>query len=607
MPIIAALILTELIIQAIKTKSPLYVALMDARKAFDIVWHLGLMREMHKFGLTGDNWLFFKRWYENLKSKIKWKGLLSNSIEEQQGVRQGGIWSPTAYKIFINSLLQTFERNQLGACIGPIYCGIPTVADDVALISTDPYELQTMLNVQADHANKLRYLLSEQKSTILVYNDKLPKSWSLNGKSVTLSESAVHLGIDRNITKNAGVKEVVNKRRIPIEGEIHKKILKTFGNIIRNDKSVEREIAFRQLAMKDEKSGSWFTKLHNLTVIYGLPSPYDIIENPPSKISWNRLVNNCINNHFLQNLKKEAKEKSSLKYINFNDSNIGTVHNIWKSSGTDPYSINMAAIKVKIATGIMILQYQRSRFSKNCISAICPLCNIEPEDMTHFILKCEKLSSIRNRFMQELKSLLVDCNKPPLLIQELFDDKENLLHLIIDCTSYHFLTYKEQVRIETLTRGEDDDFIMAKYFSKKVLTHATEDEQKEFIVNSMKNLREKKLNRLSNGQENELTNKDATVEKSKDEHKFIEHHSNAANAKDTDGDVREDYATSAKDKVVLGETTQENEDIITILDGPKHNLLTKLVSIEEIHKQWLQVDTERLEVDKRRLEVEKLR
>ncbi|CAG2198388.1 unnamed protein product [Mytilus edulis] len=259
MPIIAALILTELIIQAIKTKSPLYVALMGARKAFGIVWHLGLMREMNKFGLTGGNWLVFKRWYENLKSKIKWKWLLSNSIEEQQDVRQGGIWSPTAYKIFINSLLQTFERNQLGACIGPIYCGIPTVADDV------------------------------------------------------------------------------------------------------------------QLAMKDEKSGSWFTKLHNLIVIYGLPLPYYIIENPPSKISWNRHVNNCINNHFLQNLKKEAKEKSSLKYINFNDSNIGTVHNIWKSSGTDPYSINMAAIKVKIATGIMILQYQRSRFSKKLYLSKLPI------------------------------------------------------------------------------------------------------------------------------------------------------------------------------------------------------------------------------------------
>ncbi|CAC5392356.1 unnamed protein product [Mytilus coruscus] len=190
---------------------------MDARKAFDIVWHLGLMREMHTFDLNGNYWSFLKKWYENLISKIKWKGLLSKSIEERQGVRQGGIRSPTAYKIFINSLLQTFERNQLGVCIGPIYCGIPTVADDAVLISTD--ELQTMLNVQADHANKLRYLF----------------------------------------------------RRIPIEGEIHKKILKTFGNIIRNDKSVEREIAFRQLPMKNEKSGSWFTKLHNLTETYGLP------------------------------------------------------------------------------------------------------------------------------------------------------------------------------------------------------------------------------------------------------------------------------------------------------------------------------------------------
>ncbi|CAC5362557.1 CAPZA [Mytilus coruscus] len=109
----------------------------------------------------------------------------------------------------IKHFTKTFNLNQLGACIGPIYFGIPTVADDVALISTDPYELQTMLNVQTDHANKLKYILSEQKSTILVYNDKLPKSWSLNGKSVTLSESAVHLGIERNITKNTGVKEVV--------------------------------------------------------------------------------------------------------------------------------------------------------------------------------------------------------------------------------------------------------------------------------------------------------------------------------------------------------------------------------------------------------------
>jgi hypothetical protein len=54
----------------------------------------------------------------------------------------------TAYKISINSLLDTLERNQLGAYLGTHYCGTPTVADDVTLISNDPYELQSMLDRQ---------------------------------------------------------------------------------------------------------------------------------------------------------------------------------------------------------------------------------------------------------------------------------------------------------------------------------------------------------------------------------------------------------------------------------------------------------------------------
>jgi hypothetical protein len=63
-------------------------------------------------------------------------------------VRQDGIWSPTAYTIFINSLLNSIQHKQLGVYIGTNYCGIPTVADDVTLISHDPMELQIMLNVK---------------------------------------------------------------------------------------------------------------------------------------------------------------------------------------------------------------------------------------------------------------------------------------------------------------------------------------------------------------------------------------------------------------------------------------------------------------------------
>jgi hypothetical protein len=34
---------------------------------------------------------------------------------------------------------------------------------------------------------------------------------------------------------------------IPVNGELHKRLLKTFGNIIRKDNSIEKDIALRQL------------------------------------------------------------------------------------------------------------------------------------------------------------------------------------------------------------------------------------------------------------------------------------------------------------------------------------------------------------------------
>jgi hypothetical protein len=103
-PTIAALIVTELFTEAIENNKSIFIALTDAQKAFDIVWHDGLFREIFKANITGNNWLLFKECYNNMQTKIKWQGQYSRTLHERQGVRQGGVWSPAAYKIFINSL-----------------------------------------------------------------------------------------------------------------------------------------------------------------------------------------------------------------------------------------------------------------------------------------------------------------------------------------------------------------------------------------------------------------------------------------------------------------------------------------------------------------------
>jgi hypothetical protein len=43
---------------------------------------------------------------------------------------------------------------------------------------------------------------------------------------------------------------------IPVIGELHKRMLKSFGNIIRKDNSIETDIALRQLALKGQNSDS---------------------------------------------------------------------------------------------------------------------------------------------------------------------------------------------------------------------------------------------------------------------------------------------------------------------------------------------------------------
>jgi hypothetical protein len=60
---------------------------------------------------------------------------------------------------------------------------------------------------------------------------------------------------------------------IPVNGELHKRLLKTFGNIIRKDNSIEKDIA-----LKGQNSDSWKKSQKS-----SLNSLHDLIVNPPTK------------------------------------------------------------------------------------------------------------------------------------------------------------------------------------------------------------------------------------------------------------------------------------------------------------------------------------
>jgi len=69
----------------------------------------------------------------------------------------------------------------------------------------------------------------------------------------------------------------------PIQATINKCMLSLFGQIIRDQNSMENKIAYRQIAIYNLNSKSWFSKVKMILMKYGLPEAFHLLQNPPRK------------------------------------------------------------------------------------------------------------------------------------------------------------------------------------------------------------------------------------------------------------------------------------------------------------------------------------
>ena len=105
---------------------------------------------------------------------------------------------------------------------------------------------------------------------------------------------------------------------LPIEGIIHKRALVFYGSLCRlPESSTEKQLARRQLAVKDHHSNSCYVAVRKILVKYNLPSCWDLLDNPPppKKENWRRMVNKQVNEHWVSLIKQTAELYSSLKYL----------------------------------------------------------------------------------------------------------------------------------------------------------------------------------------------------------------------------------------------------------------------------------------------------
>ena len=112
------------------------VVFCDISKAFDRVWHRGLLFKLRSIGISGDLIDWFSNYLDNRQQRVCIKGFCSSWKKVPAGVPQGSILGPTLFLIYINDLVQNIDSN------------IRLFADDTSLyvIVEDPMSSATQLN-----------------------------------------------------------------------------------------------------------------------------------------------------------------------------------------------------------------------------------------------------------------------------------------------------------------------------------------------------------------------------------------------------------------------------------------------------------------------------
>ena len=154
---------------ALDNKKEVRVVFCDISKAFDRVWHEGLLHKLKKIGISGIVLDWFQSYLSNRKQRVVINGECSNWGKIRAGVPQGSILEPLLFLIYINDITEVVNSE------------IRLYADDTTLYITvdNPDSAAASLNEDLENmslwANKWLITFSPRKTKSMTLSLKLNK------------------------------------------------------------------------------------------------------------------------------------------------------------------------------------------------------------------------------------------------------------------------------------------------------------------------------------------------------------------------------------------------------------------------------------------------
>ncbi len=191
----------------------------DIAKAFDKVWHNGLIFKLHKLGLPRKMGYWIVNFINNRKFFVRVNNATSNLMHIQTGVMQGAILSPTLFSIYINDILElnAFPNQSINSLL---------FADDLFSFNLDTninrliIKMQRYLNALEEWLTKWKMQIAPQKCSYTIYFGNVPicissgnKSLQIFSEKIPIDNNPKYLGVtlDRKLNFCKHTKQVKTK------------------------------------------------------------------------------------------------------------------------------------------------------------------------------------------------------------------------------------------------------------------------------------------------------------------------------------------------------------------------------------------------------------
>jgi Reverse transcriptase (RNA-dependent DNA polymerase)/Endonuclease-reverse transcriptase len=185
---------------------------LDVAKAFDKVWHTGLLFKLINFNFPPYLIFIVKSFLEHRSFQVRWKNTLSFAHPILAGVPQGSTLSPTLFNVFTADMPATSRHVQLYSFADDL-----AVAGQSTRLCRAAKYVQKALDVIHPFYQKWRMGLNASKTTATIYTTKWNEcrtpELKLDGVNISWMPVNRYLGldIDKGLTWATHIKAILKK------------------------------------------------------------------------------------------------------------------------------------------------------------------------------------------------------------------------------------------------------------------------------------------------------------------------------------------------------------------------------------------------------------